>query len=123
MRQNSLTMYRVGGVFLKFLASWMVFLVAATYAFHEYMLQQNVGAGRLFAGLPDNSHSSPPLLHPAVTQALSIIQREKSIMLVCVIFLKLTSFRLSYFFAENKIFNKIEKRTRNMFQQWVGWKS
>ena len=74
-------MYRVGGVFLKFFASWMVFLVAATYAFHEYMLQQH-GAGRLFAELPDNSHSSPPLLHPAVTKALSIIDKEKSIMLV-----------------------------------------
>ena len=80
MRQNSLTMYRLGGVFLKFLASWVVFLVAATYAFHEYMLQHNVGVGRFVTVLP--GHSRSPLLHQAVMKALSMLEMEKSIMLV-----------------------------------------
>ena len=80
MRQNSLTMYRLGGVFLKFLASWVVFLVAATCAFHEYILQQNIGMGRLVNVLPDSS--SPPLLHTAAMKALSMLEKEKSIVLV-----------------------------------------
>ena len=69
-------MYKVGGVFLKFLASWVAFLVAATYSFHEYMLHQNGGMGRRPTTLTGDT------LHPAAVKALSMLEGEKSIMLV-----------------------------------------